>query len=67
MILALHYITPLVSCYCHHVPAEGLHFSALVCLSESAHLAAIALPPHNKLLLLKVADFDPKASLSNKS
>ncbi len=31
------------SCYCHHVPAEGLHFSALVCLSQSAHLAALAL------------------------
>ncbi len=41
--------------------------------SESAHLAAIALrlhhgqPSHNKLLVLKVADFDVKASLSNKS
>ncbi len=33
--------------------------------SESADLDAIA--PHNKLLVLIVADFDIKASLSNKS
>ncbi len=44
--------------------------SLFVCSFESAHLAAVALrlqhgqPSHNKL---KVADFDVKASLSNKS
>ncbi len=51
----------------------ALQCSSLSVTSESAHLAAIALrlqhvyPPHNKLLVLKVADFDVKASLSNKS
>ena len=36
-------------------PAEGLHFSALVCLfvtSESTHLGAMALPSHDQLLVL---------------
>ena len=47
--------------------------SLFVCSFQSAHLAATALrlqhgqPSHNKLLVLKVADFDVKASLSNKS
>ncbi len=34
---------------------------------ESAHLAAMALPSHNKLLVLIVTDFDVKPSLSNKN
>ncbi len=58
--------------------ATGIVVCWSVCLfvcpdSESAYLAAIALrlqngyPSHNKLLVLKVTDFDVKASLSNKS
>ncbi len=48
-------------------------FVCLFVMCESTHLHAMALrlqhgqPSHNKLLVLKVADFDVKASLSNKS
>ncbi len=49
---------------------SSLSVCLFVCYFQPAHLAAIALRlqhGHNKLLLLKVADCDVKASLSNKS
>ena len=47
----------------------GAHVRLFVCNPESAHLAATVLRLHsnNNLLVSKAADFDVKASLSNKS